>query len=275
LKRWLINGRPGEQVSVNDRGLAYGDGLFETIAVRDGELRFFGAHYARLVVSCRRLQIPVPEQQHLLDYAAQLLAEERHGTLKIIITRGSGKRGYALPDSAQPTCAVGFSPELPEASPLKGISARFCQTRISSNIATAGMKTLNRLEQVMARAEWQDKTICEGIMLGTQGEVVCGTMTNIFLVTQGRIITPVLDQYGVHGVMRAQVMDVANSRGLSCNEERIDADRLGEFDELFMTNSRIGVWPVAQLHQHNYQRQDATVTIMRGLSERGVAECAC
>jgi 4-amino-4-deoxychorismate lyase len=275
LKRWLINGRQGEFVSVDDRGLAYGDGLFETISVRGGELRFFSAHYERLAASCSRLQMPAPEQQYLLDCAAQLVADERHGTLKIIVTRGTGQRGYALPDTVKPTCAVGFSPEDPSSPLSQGITARICQTRVSSNPATAGMKTLNRLEQVMARAEWQDTDIGEGIMLSIQGEVVCGTMSNIFLVTDGRLVTPVLDQYGVHGIMRAQVMEVAKSLGLSCDEERIDADRLGEFGELFFTNSRIGVWPVARLKPHSYVRQEATVAIMRGLAERGVSECAC
>lgn len=272
--RWFINGEPGSQVSVEDRGLTYGDGLFETIAVRDGELRFFGAHYARLVLSCRLLQIPVPEQQHLLESAAQLLGNEKYGTLKIIVTRGSGQRGYALPENPQPTCAMGFAVESPRGSLQQAVTARVCQTRISSNVVTAGMKTLNRLEQVMARAEWQDDSVQEGIMLGSQGEVVCGTMTNIFLVANGGLITPVLDRYGVHGIMRAQVMDVAESLGLNCAEERIDGDSLGEFDELFLTNSRIGLWPVSRLGPHSYSSQEVTRLIMQGLVERGVPECA-
>ncbi|MBT8422643.1 MAG: aminotransferase class IV, partial [Gammaproteobacteria bacterium] len=138
MKRWLVNGEPDTNLTPFDRGLTYGDGLFETIAVRAGECRFFGAHYARLVVSCRRLSLPVPAQDGLLEGATQLIGNDADGTLKIIVTRGAGARGYRLPDDPQPTCIIGFSPEAPPAVPDSGIRARICRTPVSANPVLAG-----------------------------------------------------------------------------------------------------------------------------------------
>lgn len=274
MKRWLVNGLAGADISPFDRGLTYGDGLFETIAVRDGECRFFGAHYARLVVSCRRLHLPVPTQECLLEGAGQLIDDDRNGTLKIIVTRGQGERGYRLPEAPQPSCILGFTPEAPVSAPDSGIRVRLCDTRISSNVTLAGMKTLNRLEQVLARAEWDDAGISEGIMLNDRDELICGTMSNLFLVARGQLWTPVLDQSGVHGVMRSQVMDLAADLGIQCNEQRMGVGLLDEADDVFLTNARIGIWPVAGIDSRAYQRSDITLQLRRGLADRGVIECA-
>jgi 4-amino-4-deoxychorismate lyase len=248
--------------------------LFETIAVRDGQLRFFGAHYARLVLSCRRLLLPVPEQEALTDYAEKLMGGDRDGTLKIIVTRGSGERGYRLPETVVPTCAMGFSPEPVVASPAEGILVTMCTTRIGSNPVTAGMKTLNRLEQVMARAEWDDPAITEGLMRNLAGDLICGTMSNLFVVLRDQLWTPVLNESGVHGIMRAQVMNLAEELGIRCAERRLTPGVLDEADDVFFTNSRVGVWPVSRMADHHYQRHPRTLQIMRGLAERGVTECA-
>lgn len=274
MKRWLVNGVANAQVDAFDRGLTYGDGLFETVAIRAGECRFFGAHYARLVVSCRRLHLPVPEQTSLLEGAAQLIGSDSDGTLKIIVTRGVAERGYSLPRVPNPTCIIGFTPERPPVSPEAGVRARVCATRISANPVFAGMKTLNRLEQVMARAEWDDAGIAEGIMLSVRDELVCGTMSNVFLVAQDQLWTPVLDESGVHGVMRSQVLDLADELGIRCSEQRLALSLLGEADDLFFTNARMGVWPVAELDGHRYRRHEITRRLRAGLAQRGVLECA-
>ncbi len=273
MKRWLINGVSTAQIDVNDRGFAYGDGLFETIAVRNGMLRFFGAHYARLVVSCRRLGLAVPEQNALAESAQQLCGGDREGTLKIIVSRGAGERGYRPPDGVTPTCAIGFTPEPAPQIPHNGIRARVCETRISSNPATAGMKTLNRLEQVLARAEWDDPAISEGIMRDSDGYLICGTQSNLFVVSGGRLWTPVLDQAGVHGIMRAQVLNLAEEQGIDCREQRFTLGALDEADDVFFTNARVGIWPVAGIDEHVYARHVLTQQLMLGLAARGVSEC--
>jgi len=237
-------------------------------------MRFFGAHYARLVLSCRRLLLPVPEQHALTDSAERIIAGDTDGTLKIIISRGSGERGYRLPETVVPTCAIGFSPEPVTPSPADGIVATVCATRVSSNPATAGMKTLNRLEQVMARAEWDDPAIAEGLMQNLAGDLIGGTMSNLFVVLRDQLWTPVLDESGVHGVMRAQVMNLAEDLGVPCNERRLPPGVLDEADDVFFTNARVGVWPVARIGRHEYTRHRRTLQIMQGLADRGVIECA-
>ncbi len=272
--RWLVNGAPDAQIAVTDRGFSYGDGLFETIAVRNGQLRFFGAHYARLVLSCRRLLLPVPDQHALTDNATRLIGDDTDGMLKIIVSRGPGERGYRLPKTTLPTCAIGFSPEPVSLSPIDGIVATVCATRVSSNPATAGMKTLNRLEQVLARAEWDDPAIAEGLMQNMADDLIGGTMSNLFVVLRDQLWTPVLDESGVHGVMRAQVMNLAEDLGIACNERRLTPGVLDEAEDVFFTNARVGVWPVARIAGHEYVRHPRTLEIMRGLAQRGVIECA-
>ena len=274
MKRWLVNGVPAAHVNAFDRGLTYGDGLFETIAVRDGMCRFFGAHYARLVISCRRLLLPVPEQDALGAYAAEVIAGDRDGTLKIIVTRGPGERGYRLPAAAAPSCIVGFTPEAVPTAPEAGVRVRLCETPLGSNPRLAGIKSLNRLEQVLARAEWDNDGIAEGLMLNADGEVICGTMSNLFAVAEGRLWTPVLDECGVHGIMRAQVMDLAEELDIGCSEVRLTPATLAEADDMFLTNSRIGLLPVASLDGHSYSRSPVTLRLRAGLAGRGVAECA-
>jgi len=274
MKRWVVNGQPNDLINPFDRGLTYGDGLFETIAVRDGECRFFGAHYARMVISCRRLHLPVPERNSLLESAARLIADDVTGTLKIIVTRGTGERGYRLPDEPHPSCIMGFSPETLVQSPVSGVRARVCDVRISTNPVLAGIKTLNRLEQVLARAEWSDPDIVEGVMLNQRDELVCGTMSNLFLVARDQLWTPMLDESGVHGIMRSQVMNLAGELGITCNEQRMALSLLEEADDVFVTNARVGLWPVAELDHRRYQRADITMQLRAGLAQRGVSECA-
>jgi len=278
MKRWQINGEADGLVNPFDRGLTYGDGLFETVAIRDGECRFFGAHYARLVVSCRRLSIPVPDQPSLLQGATDLIGADDTGTLKIIVTRGQGERGYRIPDDVQPTCVLGFSPEAPSRSAAAGINLRLCATRVSENPLLAGMKTLNRLEQVLARSEWDNDDIAEGLMLNSRDELICGTMSNLFLVARDQLWTPVLDESGVHGIMRSQVIDLADELGVSCVEQRMSVSVLEEAADVFITNARMGLQPVARVQTESgtlqYERSELTMRLRAGLAGRGVSECA-
>lgn len=274
MKRWLVNGEPGACVSPFDRGLSYGDGLFETVAVRNGKCRFFGSHYARLVVSCRRLQLPVPERDGLDADVARVIGEDTDGTLKIIVTRGAGARGYRLPDTVQPTFVVGFTPEPVPVSPVGGVAVRVCATRLGGNSRLAGIKSLNRLEQVLARAEWEDDEFAEGLMLNAQGDVICGTMSNLFAVADDRLWTPVLDECGVHGIMRAQLMDLAAELNIPCAEARLNLAVLAGADDLFLSNSRLGLLPVARLEAQVFQRHPLTLRLRSGIAARGVTECA-
>lgn len=273
MMRWLINGEVGDSIAADDRGLAYGDGLFETIAVRNNKCRFLDAHLARLAASSARLALPAPDAGLLRNEIDALLGEHVSGTIKIIYTRGGGPRGYAMPVAPEPTRMVGFAAEDIAISPGAGVRLIICKTRIGRNAALAGMKTLNRLEQVMARAEWDGADIQEGLMLDDRDNVVCGTMSNLFLVQGDALMTPRLNESGVEGIMRAQVLDVAAELGIRCEESRIPRALIAAADDAFLTNSRIGMWLIAEIEGHVYARHEISLRIRAALAARGVEEC--
>lgn len=243
------------QVSPLDRGLHYGDGLFETMCVQRGRVRLLARHLARLQQGARRLAIPLPglnepgldSLQAALVLAAIKLGE---GVLKLIVTRGCGGRGYALPQPTTPSMLLlPYPAACPPAMALEaaGIRVRLCDLRLARQPRLAGMKHLNRLEYVLARAEWQDETIADGLLLDSEGELVEAVTSNIFLVRDGRLLTPLLDQCGVEGVMRAEVLDCARTCGLEVAEVRLSLDDLLAADEVFLSNSLHGVRPVTGL----------------------------
>lgn len=250
----IIDGEQRDWVRADDRGLTYGDGLFETLAVEEGEPRLWEEHMRRLTAGCRRIGMPAPDPRRLAGEATRAISGMDSGVLKVILTRGRGGRGYRPPTSPQPTriLAAGPAPGYPTAWRNHGVRARYCEMRLSRNPRLAGLKHLNRLEQVLARNEWQDDGIPEGLMLDTRGQVVDGTMTNLFLVVRGALLTPELDQCGVAGVMRDRVIDLAKELGLELQVASLTPRHLGGADALFLTNSLIGIWPIRELDGRPY-----------------------
>jgi 4-amino-4-deoxychorismate lyase len=243
----LVNGRAG-QLDPLDRGLQYGDGLFETMAVRDGRARFAEWHLARLTEGARRLALPLPGQELLLGQIAAAWPGGR-GVVKLIWTRGAAGRGYRPPANVEPTCiAAGFEwPAWPESAWSEGVRLRFCRTRLGRNPVLAGIKHLNRLEQVLARAEWDDERIAEGLMLDDRGQVISGTQSNLFAVIAGQIVTPALDQCGVSGIMRRALCAWADLHATAVVERSLRPAELETATEIFVTNALIGAWPVREL----------------------------
>jgi len=172
------------------------------------------------------------------------------GVLKLILTRGSGGRGYAPPEDAEPTLVLLRYPQrIPTMSDAQtGIVVRLCDLRLARQPVLAGIKHLNRLEYVLARAEWREPTIAEGLLFDTQGELVEAVASNVFLVQAGRLRTPYLDQCGVAGVMRAEVLACAERLGVAAEETRLCLDDVLCADEVFLTNSLHGIRPVRALH---------------------------
>jgi 4-amino-4-deoxychorismate lyase len=273
LDRCLINGVESNSLSVTDRGLNYADGLFETIAVRAGQCRFLDAHLDRLAEGCERLRIPPPDRQNIMAELEQLLAGAEHATVKITITRGSGPRGYQLPVPCSPTRILALQKTQPLPAIARGVRARYCTTLLSRNPSLAGLKTLNCLEQVLARSEWDDADIAEGLMLNDRGEVVCGTMSNLFFTRTGVLFTPPLDECGVSGIMRNTILQVVQSLGIAVKEAAVSKAALQNADDIFLSNALIGIWPVVELVGQTYRRSAVTERIMKGLSEKGVIEC--
>ncbi|HTT08298.1 MAG TPA: aminodeoxychorismate lyase [Gammaproteobacteria bacterium] len=246
---FLINGEHRDSLPATDRGLQYGDGLFETVAVIAGRPQHWQAHLKRLEAGCARLGIPFPGSTMLDDEFSRMPQSTGRWVLKIIVTRGSGGRGYRPPMPAQPTrvlCRYPW-PDYPDDLADQGVRTRVCTTRLGFNPALAGVKHLNRLEQVMARREWDDAGIAEGLMCDAEGRLISGTMSNLFLVTRGRVGTPILTHAGVAGVMREQVIDACRQLNLPVDIGACGEPDLKRADEVFLTNSLIGIWPVIEI----------------------------
>lgn len=260
----LVNGVETEQISATDRGLQYGDGLFETIAVVDGKLEFWGRHMARLQRGAEKLSIPLPPEELFLAEAEQLVGSDgsSRSVLKITITRGSGGRGYRPPESPAPTRILALSPwpEYPAEYYKSGVRLHLCETRLGSNPLLAGIKHLNRLEQVMARGEWSDPDIAEGLMVNGEDHIIEGTMSNIFFVRGGEVITPELTRCGVAGVMREMLIEQLQQDGISVTVRPIHLSELSEMEEAFCSNSLIHVWPVRQIGDKQFSVLDPIVT---------------
>jgi 4-amino-4-deoxychorismate lyase len=250
----LINGSPSDQLPVSDRGLQYGDGLFETIAVRGGVPEYWTAHWARLRAGCERLGIPAPDRMSLRDEAQRLCSGLERAVLKIIVTRGSGGRGYRPPAQPAPTRILSVHPwpEYPHSFSKEGVRLRLCETQLGRNSRLAGIKHLNRLEQVLGRAEWDDPMVPEGIMRDEAGHVVEGTMSNLFMVRQGGLLTPDLTSCGVSGIARAMILSLAERGGIACEVRQLGEQDLWAADEVFVCNSVIGVWPVHAIEERQY-----------------------
>lgn len=265
-----INGVAVDCVDSSDRGLLYGDGLFETMAVRNGRVSSWRRHMSRLQAGCTRLGIPAVDTIMLAQEADELLAGAGHAVLKLIVTRGSGGRGYRLPEEMTPRRILQLHPwpEFPPAASQAGVAARLCSTRLCHNPLLAGIKHLNRLEQVLARREWDDPQTGEGLLLDTDGCLVEGTMSNLFLVRQQVVLTPDLRSCGVAGIMRSIILELAERLSLPVKIGTLDMDDLQTADEVFLCNSLIGIWPVIAVDGREYRKGEIT-TRMQQLLQAG------
>jgi len=247
--RTLIDGVETDRLSVFDRGLQYADGLFETIAVRHGGPCLWREHLDRLSRGADRLGIPTVQPDLLLRECRRLIRGLSAGVLKVILTRGSAGRGYCPPEDPRPRRILILYPwpDYPSAWWEQGVAVTLCRTPLGENPVLAGLKHLNRLEQVLARSEWRDPQTAEGLMQDGRGRVIGGTMSNLFLVAGGRLLTPRLDTCGVAGTVRGLVMRVASAFGIEVLERDMARTDLIVADGLFLTNALIGVWPVRRL----------------------------
>jgi 4-amino-4-deoxychorismate lyase len=254
----LINGHPvgdlNRVFALDDRGLHYGDGLFETALLIDGRVRFLGAHLDRLLHGCEVLGIHAPERSVFADEIDRVTHDLRSGVLKIIVTRGAGKRGYRPSANHEATRAVVLYPDNVDRSKteLRRIRLRWCGIRLGRNVQLAGLKHLNRLENVLAQSEWNDPSIEEGLMLDTEGEIVCGTATNVFAVKENVLITPDLRFCGVRGIFRAQVLKAARELGITAEEAPLWPQDLEAATEVFVTNAVHGIRSVFALDEQHW-----------------------
>lgn len=262
----LVNGQPEETINVLDRGLQYGDGLFETIAFRNGQAEFLQTHLNRLYSGCKRLKITTSQLDVMLEKELEQVCSEtiENAVIKIIITRGQGGRGYRTQTDIHPTRIISTH-DLPE-HPLSnhsGICARLCEQSVAESASLAGIKHLNRLEQVLARAEWSDDKLAEGLMFDLQQYLIEGTMSNVFIVKEGNLLTPSLTMSGVAGIMRQQVINIALQENIDIKETQISKHDLLHADEVFITNSLIDIWPIIEIENFSTYEYGAVTALLQ------------
>lgn len=250
----LINGQAADQISSRDRGVFYGDGVFETMAVVDDRVPLWEYHLARLRQGCDRLKLSCPPQTLLEDEIGRLIARGQRAILKLVLTAGVGGRGYARPDTMGATRILQRYawPVLPRTNWDSGVRAIFCTQRLARQPALAGIKHLNRLEQVLARKEWQAPDIQEGILSDTEGDIIEAVSHNLFIVSENAVYTPDLSQCGVSGVMREVVMAWLRTRGVTVSVSRLARPDVLAADAVFLCNSIHGIWPICDLDGQSY-----------------------
>jgi len=261
--RYCVNGKLVSGIAPTNRGFAYGDGIFRTMRLLNGELLDWPLHYQTLVADCSKIQIVCPSAELLMQefkyfMASALEAEQSSGIIKIIITRGDGARGYAPPAICEPTRVFVHS-ALPEYSAeiySAGVALYTCQTRLASQPLLAGIKHLNRLENVLARAELKDPRFFDGILRDYDDHVIEAVSGNLFISKGGLVMTPALDRCGVAGVMRQKILDWYKTQGNTVVSTNLFMENLLTADAVVIANSVYGVLQVTQIDQQAIASND-------------------
>jgi len=270
---YLINGDFNQAISPLDRGFAYGDGVFRTMVIRSGLPVNWPLHYQKLVADCAAIGIVCPSAELLMSDFLQLFSiedvdSEKQEVAKIMITRGEGERGYKPPAVTTPTRVIIKSamPQYAKESYAGGVQLRVCNTRLSSQVKLAGVKHLNRLENILARMEWRDEDIFDGVLLDQQGGVIECTMSNIFARFDKVLVTPDLSECGVAGITRQRICDVSSALNLTAEVAPLSLSRMLQADELIICNSLYGAFQVSKIGDTTWVQQALAKTFRNLLS---------
>lgn len=252
--RYCVNGKLVSGIAPTNRGFAYGDGVFRTMRLQQGVLQDWPLHYQTLVADCSKLHIVCPSAELLmqeLKFFVQATAEDNHtsGVIKLMITRGDGARGYAPAPISEPSRIFIQSPMPVYADTVfeHGVALYTCRTRLGHQPLLAGIKHLNRLENVLARAENKDPQFFDGLLMDYQDQVIEAVSGNVFIKQGDRVRTPALDQCGVSGVMRQKMLDWHRTQGVTVEACRLHLADVYSADAVIITNSIYGVLQVNRL----------------------------
>ncbi len=258
----MVNGQTAEYISSLDRGLLYGDGLFETIAVRQGHPRFWEDHLQRLQRGCEVLGLVSPDYSVLGREVVQLIGTDKQCIIKVIITRGVGDRGYNAVQQPVTRIVQKFPwPDLAPAFTDPGIDVTLCDFRLSQQPRLAQIKHLNRLEQVLARSEWKDE-YQEGLVCDTRDHIIEATASNVFFEIDNRLITPDLKQCGVAGILRGQIINYCNHHDIELFIRDFNLQEIADIQAMFVCNSITGIRPVKRFNTLQLSRSAVTEKLM-------------
>ena len=263
---YLVNGNFDQAISPFDRGFSYGDGIFRTLKIVNGLPQHWPQHYQKLVADCAVIGIVCPSAELLMSDFLQLfvidatlneVATDKVAVAKIIITRGESKRGYAPPAITTPMRVILKSAmrQYADVNYAEGVRLHVCETKLAAQPKLAGIKHLNRLENVMARMEWQDETHFDGLMLDQQDNVIECTMSNIFARFNDTLVTPDLSQCGVAGITRQAIIGLSDPLKLKIEITQLSLQRLIEADEVIICNSLYGAFQVRNILNTSWSPQ--------------------
>jgi len=264
----LLDGKEFAGFDRIHRGLAYGDGLFETMRVSAGSVALWPHHVARLANGCARLGMDSPDEMLLASERDRLAEEQAESVLKLLVWRDAKSWGYdSAASRAIHRCWTSAALPPPDEAPLR---VRWCDLRVARQPRLAGIKSLNRLEQVLARAEWSGSEWDEGLLLDGAGHVVGATAGNVFAVIDGSLVTPALDECGVAGVFRGWMLEADGSIGIRAIL-RADIERASE---VFVTNAVRGIRPIAAIEDRPVAVGPVTRTWLARARRAGLISCA-
>ena len=273
----LVNGEETSSISVSDRGLQFGDGIFETIRIHQGKPVWWQQHIDRLLSDCTRLRIHnLPAVELIQQAVSKLVAGSEAGTLKIIITRGNSSSGYAAAADSIPNWVLIFTAGIRHQSKAEqGIVLGVCEQTISGSQQLSGIKHLNRLEQVLARLECQDNGWDEGLMLDDTSRVIECCMSNLFVWQKDKLMTPQLEHTGIRGICRERIILLAKAEGLEVEQCELDLGDLLHSDGLFVSNSLIGIWPVVNYKCQQIQERQFEINANTRLLQKLLEDDTC
>ncbi|MEM7564623.1 MAG: aminodeoxychorismate lyase [Pseudomonadota bacterium] len=253
------------ELSWQERALHYGDGLFETLLKQDGQIPLWDQHVARLTKGCSRLSIHVPDPVWLKAEVFKKSVDLKDCVVKMIVSRGQGGRGLKLPSHPQPSVFVLCYPwQRPE---NLDIEVKTCDTRLPINPRLAGIKHLNRLDYVLASLELQQTPdLAEGILCDYEGYLVEGIISNLFFIIDNQLCTPSLELAGVEGIMRQQVLQLAQRLDLNIKIDRYPLSKIDQASEIFMCNSVRGICPVVKIDDREIKRGGITEQLLAALA---------
>jgi 4-amino-4-deoxychorismate lyase len=262
----LIDGEPSDSAWPYERSCQYGDGLFETIAVVDGNPCLWAAHMRRLLVGCERLRLPTPDIEDLERQALSLAEGHSRAVLKLAWSAGGRERGYRRPRGARPRSVLAIDAWQPrEDRDLWRV--RVCRHRLGANPHLAGIKHMNRLDQILGRSEWDDAAIDEGIMCSQEGHLVGGTMSNLFLQQGEHLLTPGIVTAGIAGVVRELLMWHARRQGQAVRLAQLDVSELYRSDAVYLSNALVGIVRVGQCDEHRFDPSVAEHALIAAVRE--------
>lgn len=256
---FLINGTWQDSLAANDRAIQFGDGCFTTARVNNGEIQLLDAHLNRLADACVRLGIPLPDRNLLSEEMRAVANAHPLAVLKVVITRGAGGRGYSAAGCASPNRLLSISPYPAFYHPWRelGITLTQSPVRLGRNPLLAGLKHLNRLEQVLIRQHLDASPAHEAVVLDSEGWLIECCAANLFWRKGQRIFTPRLDQAGVNGLMRQHILALLAQSPWQVEEVSALVSELETADEVFICNALMPLVPVNQAMHTRFSSRDA------------------